>query len=186
MFRLTLFWWNCFHANIPVLDLWKEKNVGLGWFIVQQVGGCLTWPNALHLSPTAAYRIRISIACEGLVGVRKANEPTLGMAIICQSRFSWKTPIRVCSLRPHLLPSMHCKKSRAYEMKATLNAGSHTTTCAPPLCTSLNPLLTFSLELMLLFVLEPDKINTPRKIFVAERLANWCVVLLHLWFLSGG
>lgn len=28
------------------------------------------------------------------------------------------------------------------------------------------------LELVLLFVSEPDKINTPRKVFVTERVAN--------------
>lgn len=56
----------------------------------------------------------------------------------------------------------------------------------PALGTSLNPLLLSFLELVLLFVLEPDKINTPRKVFVAERVSNCCLVLLHLWFLSGG
>lgn len=54
----------------------------------------------------------------------------------------------------------------------------------PALCTSLTPLLTSFFELVLLFVFEPDKISTPGKTFVAERVANWCVVLLHLYCLE--
>lgn len=42
----------------------------------------------------------------------------------------------------------------------------------PALGTSLNPLLLSFLELVLLFVSELDKINTPRKIFVAEIVAK--------------
>lgn len=50
-----------------MLDLWKEKNMDLDRFIIQQRGSCLASPNAPYPNPVVAYRIRISIAREGLV-----------------------------------------------------------------------------------------------------------------------